>query len=82
MFAVLAVSGLATQFGVQAAIHMASSLNLIPTKGMTLPFISYGGSSLVASGLTLGLILALSRKQHPSEQENFAPEQMMPEASR
>ena len=55
----LAVSGLATQFGVQAAIHMASSLNLIPTKGMTLPFISYGGSSLVASGLTLGLILAL-----------------------
>ena len=82
MFSMLAVSGLATQFGVQAAIHMASSLNLIPTKGMTLPFISYGGSSLVASGLTLGLILALSRKQHPSEQENFAPEQMMPEASR
>jgi cell division protein FtsW len=81
MFSMLAVSGLATQFGVQAAIHMASSLNLIPTKGMTLPFISYGGSSLVASGLTLGLILALSRKQHPSEQENFAPEQMMPEAN-
>ncbi len=44
MFSMLAVSGLATQFGVQAAIHMASSLNLIPTKGMTLPFISYGGS--------------------------------------
>jgi cell division protein FtsW len=61
---------------------MASSLNLIPTKGMTLPFISYGGSSLVASGLTLGLILALSRKQQPSEQESFANDVMMPEASR
>jgi cell division protein FtsW len=82
MFSMLAVSGLATQFGVQAAIHMASSLNLIPTKGMTLPFISYGGSSLVASGLTLGLILALSRKQQPSEQESFVNDVMMPEASR
>ena len=51
------------QFGVQACIHMASSINLIPTKGMTLPFISYGGSSLLASGLTIGLILALTRKR-------------------
>ena len=82
MFSMLAVSGLATQFGVQAAIHMASSLNLIPTKGMTLPFISYGGSSLMASGLTLGLILALSRKQHPSEVSHFDHSAMMPEASR
>ena len=82
MFSMLAVSGLATQFGVQAAIHMASSLNLIPTKGMTLPFISYGGSSLMASGLTLGLILALGRKQHPSEVSHFDHPAMMPEASR
>ena len=51
------------QFGLQACIHMASSVNLIPTKGMTLPFISYGGSSLLASGLTIGLILALTRKR-------------------
>ena len=50
-------------FGVQASIHMASSVNLIPTKGMTLPFISYGGSSLLASSLTMGLILALTRKR-------------------
>ena len=62
LFTILAVSGLATQFGVQAAIHMASSVDMIPTKGMTLPLISYGGSSLMASGLTLGLILALTRK--------------------
>ena len=62
MFTILAVSGLTTQFGVQAAIHMASSVDIIPTKGMTLPLISYGGSSLLASGLTLGLILALTRK--------------------
>lgn len=62
MFAILAVSGLTTQFGVQAAIHMASSVDMIPTKGMTLPLISYGGSSLMASGLTLGLILALTRR--------------------
>ena len=77
----LAVSGLATQLGFKP-LFMASSLNLIPTKGMTLPFISYGGSSLVASGLTLGLILALSRKQKPSEQESLANDVMMPEASR
>lgn len=62
MFTILAVSGLTTQFGVQAAIHMASSVDIIPTKGMTLPLISYGGSSLIASSLTLGLILALTRK--------------------
>jgi cell division protein FtsW len=44
---------------------MASSADLIPTKGMTLPLISYGGSSLVASGLTMGLILALTRRRSP-----------------
>ena len=66
MFTILAVSGLTTQFGVQAAIHMASSVDMIPTKGMTLPLISYGGSSLLASGLTLGLILALTRKSQNS----------------
>ena len=56
------------QFGVQAAIHMASSVNLIPTKGMTLPFISYGGSSLLASALTVGFILALTKRETYSQQ--------------
>jgi len=65
LFALIAGSSLLAQFGVQAAIHMASSADLIPTKGMTLPLISYGGSSLVASGLTMGLILALTRRRAP-----------------
>ena len=63
LFCLIASASLVMQFGVQASIHMASSLNLIPTKGMTLPFISYGGSSLMASSLTMGLILALTRKR-------------------
>ena len=63
LFCLIASASLVMQFGAQACIHMASSVNLIPTKGMTLPFISYGGSSLLASGLTIGLILALTRKR-------------------
>jgi len=62
LFLILAVSGLAMQFGLQAAIHMASSVHLIPTKGMTLPFISYGGSSMLATGVTMGILLALTRR--------------------
>ena len=65
LFCLIASSSLLLQFGAQASIHMASSVNLIPTKGMTLPLISYGGSSLVASGLTMGLILALTRRRAP-----------------
>lgn len=63
MFVVLATGGLLTMFGLQALIHMGSSLNLLPTKGMTLPFISYGGSSLVAMGIAMGIVLALTRRQ-------------------
>ncbi len=63
LFVVLAATGLFVQFGLQAVINMASSLELMPTKGMTLPFISYGGSSLLALGLGMGMALALTRKR-------------------
>lgn len=64
LFCLIAASSLVMQLGVQASIHMASSLDLIPTKGMTLPFVSYGGSSLLASALTMGLLLALTRRRN------------------
>jgi cell division protein FtsW len=63
LFVVLAATGLFVQFGLQAIINMASSLELIPTKGMTLPFLSYGGSSLLALGLGMGMALALTRRR-------------------
>ena len=63
MFVVLASAGLLTQFGLQAFINMASSLHLIPTKGMTLPFVSYGGSSVLAVALGMGFLLALTRRR-------------------
>ena len=63
LFVLLATAGLLTQVGLQSLINMASSLHLMPTKGMTLPFISYGGSSLLALALTLGMVLALTRRR-------------------
>jgi cell division protein FtsW len=63
-FIVLACGGLITGFGLQAFVNMASSLQLIPTKGMTLPFISYGGSSVMAVALGIGMLLALTRRRH------------------
>jgi len=63
MFVVLAASGLIVQFALQALVNMASTLSLIPTKGMTLPFISYGGSSLLALALGMGMLLALTRRR-------------------
>ncbi|MGE0253259.1 MAG: putative lipid II flippase FtsW [Alphaproteobacteria bacterium] len=63
LFVLLAVAGLLVQFGVQALINMGSALHLLPTKGMTLPFVSYGGSSLLAMGFAIGMVLALTRKR-------------------
>jgi cell division protein FtsW len=63
LFVLLAATGLLVQFGLQAVINMASSLHLIPTKGMTLPFLSYGGSSMLALGLGMGMMLALTRRR-------------------
>src|SRR5579859_2130317 len=67
MFARFAASGLAIMFGVQAAINMAVNLQLIPAKGMTLPFISYGGSSMVSLSYGVGMMLALTRLRPRSE---------------
>jgi cell division protein FtsW len=63
LFVLLATTGLLAQFGLQAMINMASSVHLMPTKGMTLPFISYGGSSLLALALAMGMVLALTRRR-------------------
>ena len=58
-----AIAGLAMLFGIQSAINMAVNLHLIPAKGMTLPFISYGGSSMISLGYAMGMLLALTREQ-------------------
>ncbi len=63
LFIVLAVVGIVTQFGMQAVINMGVAVNLFPAKGMTLPFLSYGGSSVVAIALGMGMMLALTRKK-------------------
>ena len=63
LFVLLSATGLLIQFGLQAVINMASSLHLIPTKGMTLPFLSYGGSSMLALALGMGMMLALTRRR-------------------
>ena len=63
VFVILASGGILTLFGLQALINMGSSIHLLPTKGMTLPFISYGGSSLLSSGIGMGMLLALTRRQ-------------------
>jgi len=67
LFIVLASCGLVTSFGLQAFVNMASSLHLIPTKGMTLPFVSYGGSSVLAVALGIGMLLALTRRRTRAE---------------
>ncbi|HEX8553189.1 MAG TPA: FtsW/RodA/SpoVE family cell cycle protein, partial [Sphingomonas sp.] len=61
-FKLLAASGLAVQFGAQALISMAVNTGLAPSKGMTLPFISYGGSSMVALSIGMGLLLTFTRR--------------------
>src|SRR5690606_4013521 len=63
LFALLGAGGLLTQFALQSLIHMGSSLQILPAKGMTLPFISYGGSSLLALGFGMGMLLALTRRR-------------------
>jgi cell division protein FtsW len=68
-FSRFAASGLAILFGVQAAINISVNLQLIPAKGMTLPFISYGGSSMVSLAYGVGMMLALTRLRPRTEIE-------------
>ena len=66
-FTRIAGTGLACAFGVQALINMGVAVRLLPAKGMTLPFVSYGGSSVIASGIAMGMLLALTRSRPQGE---------------
>ncbi|MGV6848214.1 MAG: putative lipid II flippase FtsW [Marinibacterium sp.] len=66
-FTRLAGTGLAAMFGVQAMINMGVAVRLLPAKGMTLPFVSYGGSSLIAGGIAMGMLLAFTRSRPQGE---------------
>lgn len=70
LFIILSASALSASFGLQGIINMASTLHLMPTKGMTLPFISYGGSSLLATALGMGMLLAITRKNVHAEDKD------------
>ena len=63
----LAGTGLACAFGIQAFINMGVAVRLLPAKGMTLPFVSYGGSSLIATGIAVGMLLAFTRTRPQGE---------------
>lgn len=63
-FKYVAINSLSLQFLLQAVINIGVTLNLLPTKGMTLPLISYGGSSMIGTSITLGILIALSKKTY------------------
>ncbi len=73
LFVQLATGGLVVSFGIQASINLAVNLDLVPSKGMTLPFISYGGSSLLALGIGMGFLLALTRRRLPGRLAQSSP---------
>lgn len=63
-FTTIAVGGLLTQLGIQAIVNMGVAVNMLPAKGMTLPFLSYGGSSMIAVAGGMGMMLALTKKRY------------------
>ncbi|MBV8184410.1 MAG: FtsW/RodA/SpoVE family cell cycle protein, partial [Hyphomicrobiales bacterium] len=70
-FCRLACAGLIALFGVQSVINMAVNVQLIPAKGMTLPFVSYGGSSLISLGVALGFLIAVTRRRPRAEMSDL-----------
>lgn len=64
LFVLLAAAGILVQFGIQAVINMGVAVHLLPAKGMTLPFLSYGGSSMAGMALGMGMVLGLTRKRY------------------
>ncbi len=74
-FTRFAVAGLVVVFGFQSVINMGVNLQLMPAKGMTLPFISYGGSSLIAIAISMGMVLALTRRK-PEKRKTVAFERV------
>jgi cell division protein FtsW len=78
-FSRYAVGGLVTVFGLQSAINMCVNLQLMPAKGMTLPFISYGGSSQIAIAVSMGMVLALTRRKPQKRRRiGYSSASMMP----
>lgn len=78
-FARLATAGLTVLFGLQATINLAVNLNLIPPKGMTLPFVSYGGTSIISSAMLAGALLALTRSRpRPSRSDVVTVSRLSP----
>ena len=63
-YVIIAIVGLICSYGLQSLINIFSTLGVMPTKGMTLPFISYGGSSMVSSAILFGFLLSLTKKRH------------------
>ncbi len=70
-FARFAGTGLAALFALQAFVNIGVTIRLLPAKGMTLPFISYGGSSLVAAGVGMGMLLALTRRRPQDDMSDY-----------
>ena len=73
LFPRLAISALALQFGMQATINLMVNLSLLPPKGMTLPFVSYGGTSMIATAFGMGMVLSLTRRKPEERQISGLP---------
>ena len=73
--------GISIMFGVQALVNLGVAMAILPTKGLTLPFVSYGGSSLLVNGLAMGVLLSVSRRPEEMQNLRVAPSEIRPEAS-